>query len=71
MRGSRKICERGSNFDSFTAFLFKLVLVDEGRENPNTTRNGPSSTRQRNAILMSFRWCADDGPTLNAGLVAL
>ena len=21
--------------------------------------------------LMAFRWCADDGPTLNSGLVAL
>ena len=26
---------------------------------------------QRNAILMAFRWRADDGPTVNAGLVAL
>ena len=31
----------------------------------------PSSARQRNAISMAFRWPADDGPTLNAGLVAL
>ena len=29
-----------------------------------------SSARQRNAIEMAFRWRADDGPTLNAGLVA-
>ena len=27
--------------------------------------------RQRNAIQMAFRWRADDGLTLNAGLVAL
>ena len=55
-------------------------FVSEGRDNPNTTKNGPSSARQRNAILMAFRlradavmaflWRADDGPTLNAGLVA-
>ena len=32
---------------------------------------GPSSARQRNTIKMAFRWRADDGPTLNAGLVAL
>ena len=32
---------------------------------------GPSSARQRNAIEMAFRWRADDGPTLNASLVAL
>ena len=31
----------------------------------------PSSARQQNAIEMAFRWRADDGPTLNASLVAL
>ena len=25
----------------------------------------------QNATIMAFRWRADDGPTLNAGLVAL
>ena len=25
---------------------------------------GPSSARQRNAILMAFRWRADDGPLI-------
>ena len=35
---------------------------------PNSTISGPSSTRQRNAILMAFRLRADNGPTLNAGL---
>ena len=44
-----------------------FYLVDEGSKVPNTTMSGPSSTRQRNA----FRWHADDGPTSNAGLVAL
>ena len=63
MRGSRKICQRGS----LTTFYF---VVGEGREDPNTTISGPTSARQRNAI-MAFRWRADDGPTLNAGLVAL
>ena len=43
-----------------------LIFVDEGRENQNTTIGGPSSAHQRNA----FRWQADNGPTLNAGLVA-
>ena len=46
-----------------TTFLF---LIDEGREDPSTTISGPSSARQRNAI----RWRADNGPTLNASLVA-
>ena len=49
----------------------RVFLVDEGREDPNTTISGPSSAHQRNAIKMAFRWRADDGPTLNAGLVAL
>ena len=46
----------------------------QGREDPNqtnTTISGPSSTRQRNAIQMAFRWRADGGPTLNARLAAL
>ena len=55
MRGSRKFCQRGSNFDN-------VFLVDEGREDPSNTISGPSS---------AFRWRADDGPTMNAGLVAL
>ena len=32
----------------------------------NTTISGPSTARHR-----TFRWQADGGPTLNAGLVAL
>ena len=32
---------------TLTTFIF---LVDEGREDPNTTISGPSSTRQQNAI---------------------
>ena len=58
MRGSRKYFQRWSNFDN-------AFLVDERREDPNATICGPTSARQRN------RWRADDGPTLNAGLVAL
>ena len=45
--------------------------VDEGGEDPNTTKSGPSSAHQRKAILMEFGWWADDGPTLNADLMAL
>ena len=33
--------------------------------------SGLSSVRLRNTSEMAFRWRADDGPTLNAGLVAL
>ena len=39
MHGSRKFCQRGSNFDIF--------LVDEGSEDRNTTISGLSSIRQR------------------------
>ena len=56
----------GGNSDTFFFFFFF-----EGREDPNSTKSGPSSVRQRNAILMAFRWGTDAGPTLNAGLVAL
>ena len=48
-----------------------FFLFDEARrEDPNfTTISVPTSASQRNAI--AFRWRADDGPTWNAGLVAL
>ena len=65
MRGSRKFCHMGSN--SYNVFF----NVFKGREDPNTTRRGPFSARQRNAIEMAFRWRADGGPILNAGLVAI
>ena len=52
--------------------LLSFVLVDEGKEGPNT-KSGPSSAHQRNAIHMAFCWrerIFAGGPTLNAGLVA-
>ena len=48
-----------------------VQLFYERREDPDTTKSGSSSARQRNAIEMAFRWRVDDGPTLNVGLVAL
>ena len=65
MRGSRKFCQRGSNPDNF--FLMKRERI----RNSTKCKRGLSMARQRNTILMVFRWRADDGPTLNAGLVAL
>ena len=59
MRGSRKFCQRGPTFFS------------EGREDSNTTISGRSLARQRKAINVAFHWLADDGLTLNVGLVAL
>ena len=50
-------------FVSLTTF----VLVDGGREVPNTTKSGASSACQRTAICLQ----TDTGPTLNAVLVAL
>ena len=41
-------------------FFIIIFLVDEGWEDLNATISGPLSARQR----------ADDGPTLNVGLVA-
>ena len=46
MRRLRKLCQRGSKFDN-VLFFFNF---DEGRNDPKTIINGPSSTRQRNAI---------------------
>ena len=45
--------------------IFVLFLVDEGREDPLTTKSGPSLACQQNTIIMAFRWWGDDGPTLN------
>ena len=50
--------ERGSNFDFF-------FLVDEGRGIQIPLK----VSHHRPASEMAFRWPADDGPTLNAGLV--
>ena len=57
------------DFSEGFQYSFLLFLVDEGREDPNTTKSGTSSTSQGNA--MAFRWRAGDGPTFNSGLVAL
>ena len=54
MRGSRKFCQRVSNFDNvFSPFFWWWeILLKAGH-------------------LLAFRWRADGGPPLNAGLVAL
>ena len=64
MSRSGKFCQRGSNFEGF--FVVVSFLVHEERDEPNTTKSGPSSARQ-----MVFRWRVYDGPTLNSALVAL
>ena len=63
IRGSRKFCQRGTNnTDTFLFYYFSSRWDGERIE---------SSVRQRNAIEMAFRWRADNGQSLNAGLVAL
>ena len=42
----QKICPKGSSFDK----VYFSFLVNEGREDPNTTISGLPSARQRNAI---------------------
>ena len=61
---------------TLTTFFFLLFLVDEGREVPYTTIAGHHLTASETPTTASerplvFRWRADDGPTLNAGLVGL
>ena len=70
MRGSRKLCRTGSNFDN-VFLLFCVFLVEKGREDAITTISGLSSARQRNANNMAFHLRADGGRTLNAGLAVL
>ena len=43
--------------------LITFCLVDEGRDDPNTTKSGQLLAHQRNAISMAFRWWAELGPT--------
>ena len=64
-------CADPENFVKGGPNLITFFLVVKGSEDTNTAINGPSSARQRNAIKMAFRWRADNGPTVNAGLVAL
>ena len=58
MSGFRYFCQRGSNTDN----IFKLIRGERNQIPPQIPLK---------AIEMAFHWHADDGPTLNAGLVAL
>ena len=48
MRGSGKFCQRGFN----SATLTRYFLVDEGKEDPYTTKSGP------------FKWRFTGGPMM-------
>ena len=67
MPGSREFCQRGGP----TSTTFFFFLFDEGREDPNTTISGAIIGPPAKRHLMAFLWRADDGPLLNADLVAL
>ena len=59
MHRFRKICQRGSNFDNF------FLPGEKGSKyHYRRADNDPSAK-------MAFFWCADVGPTLKAGIVAL
>ena len=65
MRVSRKIFQR------FQLNSDNVFLLMRGERVPNTTKSGPSFACQQNAMSIAFRWQADGGQTLNAGLVAV
>ena len=46
MRGSRSFVRGGPTLTTFLC----AFLVEEGRDDQNTTKSGPSSARQLNAI---------------------
>ena len=58
MRGSRKFCQRGPNFDR----VFFLFFINKGRGDPNTTIKGAIIGPPANA---------NNDQKVNAGLVAL
>ena len=62
-------CAGPEGFVRGVQLWLRFFLIDEGKEDQNTTTSGLSSARQRNDIMA--RWLADDGQALHAGLVAL
>ena len=69
MRGSRKFCQRGSNSDNFFFFFFSWWGVGGSKYHYNRAIISPPAKRHHQPA--SKKWRADDGPTLNAGSVAL
>ena len=71
MSGSRKFCQRGGG-QALQRFFFFFFFVDEGLADRNSKYHYKRATigLPANAILMAFRWRADDGTTLKAGPVA-
>ena len=47
-----------------TTFFVLFFLVDEGREDPNTTKSGPFIGLLAKRHFMAFCWRANDGPNI-------
>ena len=62
MRGSKKFCQRGSNFGKVFFFFFFFQLMSKGR-----IQIQPHMYKRASLV----RQCANDCPTLDTGLVAL
>ena len=70
MRGSKKFCQRGFNFDNvffFLSFIYFFLLMRRGRIHILPYKRDIIDLPAK----MAFRWRADDGPTLIGSLVAL
>ena len=53
MRESRKFCLSGGPTQSKDFSFFLFFLVDEGREDPNTTKSGPFEWRFAGGPMMA------------------
>ena len=75
MRGSRKFYQRGSKFDKVFFFFFFFFgwggLLMSGGRIKMPLLAGHHRPASETPFEMAFLWRADDGSTLNAGLVAL
>ena len=70
MCGSKRNCQRGSNSDN--VFFFFFLLVDEGRDDHNTTKAGYCQPASETPLYISNGYSismANDGLKLNDGLV--
>ena len=69
----QNVLVRGGPTPTPTFFCCCFFKADQGREDQNITKSRPLMVCRERPLndlsLAGFRWRADDGPTLNAGLV--
>ena len=68
--GIQKVLPVGVQLRYCCCFFWRVLCLFffyEGREDPNSTKRGPSLA----CLLMAFCWQAYDGPTFNAGFVTV